>query len=348
MALRSIKIPMLQSDERNQPASISLDFLSGVQPHQGGHAQLTSTQFNIVWASLAIREYLSTLAFFLLLSRLGGDIFIAGPVVTLYVNIFFRRPLINPLVTTLACWSKGDWKRANVSGMPRFETPDWTRDLRYWGMLVGAQLAGAATAAIARSDHTTYMGQEFIRNSAWGIRAMHLQPGSCWNTTADLHIRDTTHLKEDCHRRIQGAWWFTEDCFAALFFTVAYVHIWRWLRWDDMEASNPIDNSAKYWEKITTFSIASALIGLMNTLAFPTAHTGWHTSVYMLVYQSNQSHLAITTGTECLFRCLGSLVGCILAIAYERIITWIDTPHKTSKWATLIHIVLYCRPCCPS
>jgi hypothetical protein len=232
--------------------------------------------------------------------------------------------------------------------MPKFDSPDWTRDLQYWGMLVGAQLAGAATAAVARSDHNTHLGYEFIHNSAWGVRAMHLKPGSCWNSTAEFNIRNTTLMNSNCQGRIWVGWWFMEDCFAALFLIVAYVHIWRWLRWDDMEASNPIDNSAKYWEKITTFSIASALIGLMNTLAFPTAHTGWHTSVYMLVYQSNQSHLAITTGTECLFRCLGSLVGCILAIAYERIITWIDTPHKTSKWATLIHIVLYCRPCCPS
>jgi len=353
MAMRSIKIPMLQNQDGSPPPSISLSFLNSDAIHdpkyQGGHAHLTDSQINLVWISLASREFLSTLAFFLLSTRLGGDLFIAGPVVTLYVNIVFRRPLINPLVTTLACGSKGDWKKANVSGMPRFDKADWKTDLQYWGMLITAQLLAAIAAAAMRSDHNNFIGHEFIHNSAWGMRAMHLRPGSCWNTTAAFHIRNTSLLNSDCTARIQGAWWFAEDCFAALFFITAHIHIWRWLRWDDMEAANPSDNTVRYWEKIVTFSMASALIGLMNTMAFPTAHTGWHTSVYLYTYQSMHEDLVITTGTECLFRSIGSSVGCPLAIVYERIITWIDTPGvniKKKELATLFHVVLYHRPLC--
>jgi len=49
----------------------------------------------IYHTSLFAREFISTLCLLLLRSRLNSSLFIAGPIVTFYISIVFRRPLNN-------------------------------------------------------------------------------------------------------------------------------------------------------------------------------------------------------------------------------------------------------------
>jgi hypothetical protein len=355
MSLRTIKIPMLQPE---RSTTISLSFLNGdtagMRPEdKPAKPQPYYHPTQIVWICLAIREFLATFSYLLLSSRLGGDIFIAAPIVTMYVNIFFRRPLINPFITTLACASSGDWKKANVSGMPNFEHAPPCTVVGFWLWLTLAQLSGAALAAVAKANHAHYLGDESIPNAAWGVKAMQLRNGTCWGNATGIPIRSTASLDSSCTNYLQGAWWFTEDFAAALFLIVAYVHIWRWLRWDDMQHANPRDNSSQYWEKITTFSAASALINLMNVMAFPTAHAGLHTSVYASVYQSLREELTIVSKDEAFIRGVGGCFGCALAVSYEFVVARIDSYTPTGRYATalrelasVVHLALYGRELC--
>ena len=52
--------------------------------------------------------HVSTYRLLLLNARLGGDFLIAGLVVSIYINIVLRRPLMNPFITIFACASAGD------------------------------------------------------------------------------------------------------------------------------------------------------------------------------------------------------------------------------------------------
>ena len=91
------------------------------------------SDIQIYFPSLFLREFVSTICQLVLNSRLSSDLFIASPIVTLYVNIVFRRPLNSPYVTTLACLSASDWRKANVAGYPGFnkdKTRWWELALR--------------------------------------------------------------------------------------------------------------------------------------------------------------------------------------------------------------------------
>jgi small basic protein len=304
----------------------------------------------VYFVSIFLREFVSTICLLVLSSRLSGDLFIAGPVVTLYVNIVFRRPLNNPFVATLACMSSGDWRDANVAGYPGFNkktTPRWKLFL-YWLLLLTAELLGAVVAALIRASNDNILGYEFIKGAAWGTGQMYMRANvnndeSCWNKSmfpsssiSEIPVRlyrDTTETifkSQSCLIDTQMRWWFTEDLSATLFLIVAYVHIWRCLRWDDMQKSNPSPMEGRYWEKIITFSIASASLGIMTAMAFPTANAGLHTSVFLATYEkaSSEKQVASNTLKEPLIRACGGMIGCLLAVIYEWIVSWLDSVEK--------------------
>jgi hypothetical protein len=322
------------------------------------------SDIQIYFPSLFLREFVSTICQLVLNSRLSSDLFIASPIVTLYVNIVFRRPLNNPYVTTLACLSAGDWRKANVAGYPGFnkERTRWWELLLYWMWMVTAQLCGAAAAAGIRAHNDRVLGYEFIKGAAWGLGQMHfranvLDEDTCWDRayfppgskTVEIPVRlyrnaTETMLKSSCLADVQWRWWFAEDLAAVLFLIVAYVHIWRWLRWDDMDKSNPTDKEERYWEKIVTFSAATASVGVMTAIAFPTANAGLHTSVFLGIYQTlnTDKNVTSTTLNEPVLRAFGGACGCLLAIAYEWGLAWLDTKEKgRSELADAAHKMLY-------
>jgi hypothetical protein len=311
---------------------------------------------------------------FILASRLGSDLFIAGPLATLYINIVFRRPINNPFVATLACASSGEWKKANVAGYPGISalTKSWEL-VFYWVLLVTAQLLGAMCAADIRTHGEELLGHEFIKNAAWGAGQLKLtanlkESATCWNISdpilgpvlddaVELPIRlyrdatSTMLLGESCLSSLQWRWWFFEDLSAALFLIVGYIHIWQWLRWDDMEKSNATPREERYWEKIVTFSVASASLGIMNAVAFPTAHAGLHTSMFLYRYQrlNDDKHVTSTEFNEPLIRAFGGVCGCLLAVAYEWIVAWLNSVDKNkedgvSQAGRLLHKMIYVSP----
>ena len=319
----------------------------------------------VYFPSLFLREFVSTICVLVLNSRLSSDLFIASPVVSLYVNIVFRRPLNSPYVTTLACLSASDWRKANVAGYPGFnkDKTRWWELALFWAWLVAAELCGAAAAAAIRAHNDRVLGYEFVKGAAWGVGQMFLRANvqdseTCWNSeyfgpgskTVDIPIRlfrnDTDRMLQSasCIADIRWRWWFAEDLGAVLFIVVAYVHIWRWLRWDDMEMSNPHDREMRYWQKIVTFSIATASVGAMTTIAFPTANAGLHTSLFLGVYQSLNAdkNVASTALNEPLLRAFGGTCGCLLGVAYEWGLAWLDTKERgQSELADAAHKMLY-------
>ena len=329
----------------------------------------------IFFTSLFLREFLSTMCLFILMSRLGGDLFIAGPLVTLYINIVFRRPMNNPFVTTLACASSGEWKKANVSGYPGYDhakTRSWEMFL-YWILLITAQLLGAMCAADIRTEGEELLGHEFIKNAAWGAGQLKLmanvnESSTCWNKdhpllgaavngVVEIPIRlfkDSTSnmlLGDSCLSRVQWRWWFFEDLSAVLFLIVGYIHIWQWLRWDDTEKANPTPREERYWEKIVAFSTASASLGIMNTLAFPTAHAGLHTSLFLHRYQvlNDDKHVTSNELNEPLIRAFGGVCGCLLAVVYEWVVAWLNSVENSkedsvSQAGRLLHKLVYVSP----
>ena len=284
-------------------------------------------------ASLFMREFLSTMCLILLQSRLGGSLFIAGPVVIFYVNIVFRRPLYNPFVLPFACFSAGDWKKATVAGYPGFKSGETAgyKLAAYYTELLIAQLLGATAAAYIKASYANTIGSEFIADSAWGINQMYLKvkegsTSSCWNT-AQVPVRlfganTSQHLLDACISKIGFEWWFLEDLCAVFFLIVAYMHLWKWLRWDDEEAGNPSCDKQIYWAKIVAFSMVSAGLNLSTSIAFPTAHAGLHTSMYIFTYQSLRDDLNITVNAmyEPLIRAGGGAAGCFLALLYEQML----------------------------
>jgi hypothetical protein len=329
----------------------------------------------IYFTSLFLREFASTMCLFILTSRLGGDLFIAGPLVTLYINIVFRRPMNNPFVTTLACASSGEWKRANVSGYPGYDhakTKSWEMIL-YWILLVIAQLLGAVCAAEIRTQSEDLLGHEFIKNAAWGAGQLKLMANvtdssTCWNKddpllgaavngAVEIPIRlyrdsdSTMLLGNSCLSSLQWRWWFFEDLSSVLFLIVGYIHIWQWLRWDDTERANPTPREERYWEKIVTFSTASASLGIMNTIAFPTAHAGLHTSLFLHRYQvlNDDKHVTSNEFNEPLIRAFGGMCGCLFAVVYEWIVAWLSSVDKNkedsaSQAGRLLHKMVYVSP----
>ena len=319
----------------------------------------------IYFPSLFLREFVSTICVLVLNSRLGSDLFIAGPLVTLYVNIVFRRPTNSPYVMTLACMSAGDWRKANVAGYPGFSkdrTRWWELGL-FWLWMVAAELLGAMTAAGIRAYNDKMLGYEFIKGAAWGTGQMYFRADvsteeTCWKQeyfgasakTVEIPVRlyrnSTASMIRDsnCLVNIQWRWWFAEELSAVLFIIVAYVHIWRWLRWDDMEVSNPNDRDVRYWQKLVVFSVATATVGLMTAITFPTANAGMHTSLFLGVYQSlnTDKNVASTALNEPIIRVFGGTCGCLLAIVYEWVVAWLDTKDKGQcPWADAVHKMLY-------
>jgi hypothetical protein len=311
---------------------------------------------------------------FILTSRLGGDLFIAGPLVTLYINIIFRRPINNPFVTTLACASSGEWKKANVAGYPGFSalTKSWEM-IFYWALLIVAQLLGAVCAADIRTQSEELLGHEFIKNAAWGAGQLKLtadltESSTCWNkddpilgpainNVVEIPIRlfrDSTSnmlLGDSCLSSLQWRWWFFEDLSSVLFLIVGYIHIWQWLRWDDMEKSNATPREERYWEKIVAFSVASASLGIMNTVAFPTAHAGLHTSLFLHRYQmlNDNKHVTSSEFNEPLIRAFGGVCGCLFAVVYEWIVSWLNRVDRNktdtvSMTGGVLHKLIYVSP----
>jgi len=383
MYRRGVNVPM------HERMALPYNYLGAEQNAKEEHlkqlppttAQSTATVDNlsdnlIYFSSLFLREFVSTICLLVLASRLGSDLFIAGPIVALYINIVFRRPLNNPFVSMLACMSSGEWRKANVAGYPGFsrEKTHWWEMLLFWVWLVAAQLSGAWVAAAARVHSDEVLGHEFIKNAAWGSGQLRMMANladseSCWrkayneSTTGIMEIparlyreTDSTMFSPSCLADIQWRWWFMEEVGAVLFLIVGYIHIWRWLRWDDMVESNPAPSMEKYWEKIVTFSVASASLGMMNTIAFPTAHAGWHTSLYLYGYQtmSGDKHVTSTNLHEPMIRAFGGFCGCLLAVVYEWVVAWVSTPRdsaedaKTGGWldglGEVLHKILYIMP----
>ena len=320
----------------------------------------------IYFSSIFLREFVSTICLLILNSRLGGDLFIAGPVVTLYVNIVFRRPLNNPFVSTLACMSSGEWKHANVAGYPGFnkEKTHWWELLLFWMLLLAAQLGAAATAAEVRAYNDRILGYEFIKGAAWGTGQMHMRANleksdTCWEqnyfsngTKADIPIRlyrnDADKLFKDdaCRGDVKWRWWFAEDLGATLFLIVGYIHVWRWLRWDDMETSNPNPRERRYWEKIVAFSVTSASLGFMTSIAFPTANAGLHTSLFLYRYQELNTDKNVMSNDmgEAGYRMLGGSAGCLLAVLYEWMVAYLDSV-EPGNWADdVAHKMVYLMP----
>ena len=319
--------------------------------------------WSIYMSSLFIREYVSTICLLLLTSRLGGDIFIVGPIVTLYVNIVFRRPLNNPFVLTLACTSAGDWRKANVSGFPGFDFKK-TSSIHlflFFVLILIAQLSGAASAAGIRVYNEKVLGHEFIKGAAWGTGQMHLRADvttdtTCWKqsafpwdaTSVEIPIRllgnmTSEHIRDGaCTARIQWRWWFMEEVGAVLFLIVAYIHVWKWLRWKDATKGNPNEQSEQYCENIIIFSTASASLGLMTTMAFPTASAGMHTSMFLGVYQALGPEEARTNLDEHWVRAFGGCVGCMMAVFYEWGMAWASGyKNGENSFADTIHKLLY-------
>jgi len=331
----------------------------------------TSTTYSFTWDSaifflfIFLREFVSTVCLLVLNSRLGGDLFIAGPIVTLYINIVFRRPLNNPYVALLACASSGDWKNANVAGYPGFNKTTTSRlsMFIYFCILLTAELLGAFTAAEIRAHNDGILGYEFIKGAAWGSGQMYFKVNdmttdkTCWNSTrfpnptatSEISVRldrSDTHkmLKSDaCIADIQWRWWMAEDFGATLFLIVAYVHAWRWLRAEDMERSNPSPRTTHYWEEIITFSAASASLGFMTAIAFPTAHAGLHTSLFLLRYQDLTTDKTVTSNTlgEPYYRGLGGILGCVCAVAYEYAVAKLNEVKRGNTFTDTLHKMLY-------
>ena len=319
----------------------------------------------IYFPSLFLREFVSVVCVLVLNSRLGGDIFLAGPLVTLYVSIVFRRPLISPYVLTLGCLSAGDWRKANVAGYPGFnrEKTRWWELALFWLLLLVAELTGAVAAARIRAFNDHILGYEFVKGAAWGAAQLNFRANldhadSCWNReyfpNGSTQVEIPVHLYRNnvaamfktsaCITNTQWRWWFAEELGAVLFIITAYVHIWRWLRWDDMEKSNPNDREMRYWEKIVSFSTAAASVGLMTTMAFPTANQGMHTTVFLALYHTlnTDRNVASLDLNEPAIRAFGGACGCLLAIAYEWGLAWLDSMDRgKSWWADAGHKMLY-------
>ena len=317
----------------------------------------SSADIYIYLSSLFLRELLSTFTVLLLSSRLGGDMIFTPCIVNLYVNIVFRRPLINPFVLTLACVSAGDWQKANVSGFPGYShATQWWEIALYWSWILVAQLSGAAAAAGARAYSGNVLGDEFIKNAASGTGQMYLRAdptatGSCWNGAAKFEVpirlgNATDLLRDGCMNNVQWRWWFLEDTAAVLFLIVGYIHIWRSLRWKDMGEGNANETNERYWVNIIAFPVASATLGLMTVVAFPTAHAGLHTSMYTAVFQALRTDLTVTDNAhfEYAIRGFGGMFGCALALAYEQALAWTEEARgkKSGHWlSNLMHKVLY-------
>jgi len=222
--------------------------------------------------------------------------------ISFYVGIVFRRPIQNAFVLTLACLSSGDWRKANVAGYPGFKRGITTQNelSLYWAWLVAAQLCAAYVAAYARVEvGEKILGTESLQ-IGWGL--------------GQLHTNSTVLHPTENERRL---WWFCEDLFSVLFLIVSYIHIWKWLRWDDEIQGNPADQwEQRYWWKLVSFSGMTSVLVLANSMAFPTAHAGWHISLY--VYAKNQFETNTNQDTgEPLLRALGGMLGCLLAVVYE-------------------------------
>lgn len=332
-----------------------------VEPSQGWWDLNTM----VILLSIFLREFVSTICLLILSSRLGGDLFIAGPIVTLYVCIVFRRPLNNPYVAFLACASSGDWKNANVSGYPWFkkgQTSSWVIAF-YFVFLLIAQGGGALAAAEIRAYNDGILGYEFMKGGAWGSSQLHYHANldsesTCWNKNETKKIGNLTgniaeipvHLygsksaakvkdSGECDARIKWRWWMMEDLVATLFLLVAYVHVWRWLRSDSIEGGNANQSESRYWEEIISFSTASASLSFMTSIAFPTAHAGLHTSLFVTYYQYLSTDRDITAYDmgEPGYRLLGGAMGCLLAVVYEWMVAFVsEMKDESTSWVQLL------------
>lgn len=335
----------------------------------------------IFLGSLFIREFLSNFCTLILNSRLGKDNFLAGPLVTLYMIIVFRRSLNNPYILTMACVSAGDWGKANVAGYPGFDKKKtgYGKMFFFWAWMLTAQLLGALFAANFRADNDAIFGSEFISGAAWGSGQLYLKANlskkeTCWNKNFTSLLlspsfnnnNDTTAIiiptrlmksqkaivLDSCMPYIRIRWWFMEEMVAVLFFIVGYVHVWRWLRWQDMKDCTANEQNERYWRNLVVFAAASASLGLMTTVAFPTAHCGAHTSLFLSVYQSRSNEEKAVTANflnEPFIRVLGGSIGCFFAVMYERVITLVDemdeldiaTTEDEYSFTLIAHKILY-------
>jgi hypothetical protein len=243
------------------------------------------------------------------------------------------------------------------------ETTKWMSILYFWVWILISQIAGAVTAAFFRAHNDAIFGSEFIDGAAWGSGQIYLKAdtkksNSCWNSVNQDNVHQKiqnipvrlmesqkTMLRDNYTLYVQLLWWFTEDLVAVLFLIVGYIHIWRWLRWEDMKQTSANELQERYWRNLVAFSSASACLGLMTSMTFPTAHCGAHTSAFLSMYQYLRKEKAVTANFlyEPMIRVGGGFLGCLFAILYEKTITELERKKKGehSAFEIFIHKVLY-------
>ena len=109
------------------------------------------------------------------------------------------------------------------------------------------------------------------------------------------------------------------------------------------------DEMEKYWRYNVTFSLSSASIGLMIATAFPTAHAGWHTTIYLYTLQSMRNDLMLTSIplSEPIIHASAGFIGCILAVGYEWATHALDE-NTFQAYTPFLQTLIYHKPYKPA
>ena len=306
-----------------------------------------------------VKEMLAVITFLLCWSRVGRDDFLAFPAILYVVLITYCAPILNPILfwalrlgPYLNTSSNGFTLTAdNLSQSPILtNTATKTGMLRTVASLIlipGFQILGVLFAALIKHSLMDSFGTETLVGGGGGVSSMRLYSDpyppalppflpetvlvngtmrsintTCSKQTAYPYEKNSACVHET-GATTWNMWFILEEATDTFFFCWAIFYLYEQGEYllskqtEQEEEENPTKSPGVYQ------SMQIALVALGLCKMFPTAHHGWHITLYWYFLQNITGHEWYTTN-ELNMRLLGGFIGFLAIMFFYYILDLID------------------------
>ena len=287
-----------------------------------------------------LKEYFSVTLLLLLQTRAFSYDFFTPALVFFIIFFTFRAPYINVWVLLFESFALGEWEEAVV----HYDTPTVGMWVIRIALLLIAQIGGVLSAAGCRVYFDTVYGVEVMSalpgiSPALQVNITGLkQFDSYWNTGPRL----STLFAEGLHNgTVQAAlplgsghdlgitatafssWYILEDASYVFLLLVSIIHIWLVSGASERQALPSDPFKKDYWNFLFKLCFTLTVVFAALYRAFPTAHGGFHVSLYKYLYQTWNPNVNVydSTNGEITSRVFGQILGLFLAWAYNKMLT---------------------------
>ena len=316
--------------------------------------------FYAVLFNTFLKEYFSVTLLLLLQTRAFSYDFFTPALVFFLIFFTFRAPYINVWVLIFETFALGEWEATVI--------PHDTPTVGMWviriALLLIAQIGGVLSAAGCRVYFDTVYGVEVMSalpgiSPALQVNITGLkQFDSYWNTGPRL----STLFAEGLHNgTVQASlplgsghdlgitttafssWYILEDASYVFLLLVSIIHIWLVSGASERQALPSDPFKKDYWNFLFKLCFTLTVVFAALYRAFPTAHGGFHVSLYKYLYQTWNPNVNVydSTNGEVTSRIFGQILGLFLAWAYNKMLSSTVSPSKTDPYAGIYFALIW-------